>query len=187
MLKEVADSANVSDSGSMLSSSTLANSPPIRDPAESLRRKLFKKRLGIPSPRSAPQLTPSTRGRAIEVLAIGEVRPPPTVSSIAPAQPKTPITVEGGVKARVISKTSTPPVRRRLLSDLAKERPASVYGMPAVPLGEDLKDSLSVDDVRLEKARIVTEYLAGDEGLHLLHENKDMAGSVSKSTSDTRA
>nr|CUU97349.1 hypothetical transcript [Hymenolepis microstoma] len=173
MLKEVAEAyKNSSDSDSMsLSSAPSATSPSIKKPNESLRRKLFKKRLGISSLNSAPQFTPTPPRRSIELVVVGEIRPPPAISSRAK-------TVEGLIIGSMKTKPFTPPVRRRLLSDTSKERPMSVCDMPPLPLA-DMKDSLSVDDVRLEKARKVTEYLAGDEGLHLLHENKEMAGSVS--------
>nr|CUU99637.1 hypothetical transcript [Hymenolepis microstoma] len=175
MLKEVAEAyKNSSDSDSMsLSSAPSATSPSIKKPNESLRRKLFKKRLGISSLNSAPQFTPTPPRRSIELVVVGEIRPPPAISSRAK-------TVEGLIIGSMKTKPFTPPVRRRLLSDTSKERPMSVCDMPPLPLA-DMKDSLSVDDVRLEKARKVTEYLAGDEGLHLLHENKEMAGSVSRS------
>lgn len=177
MLKEVAEAAkNMSDSDSASSSSVSAvNPPPVRKSNESLRRKLLKKRLGISTPNSAPQLTPTPQRRDIEMAAVGEIRPPPAVSSKTRTLEEIVMCGNGKVKP------STPPVRRRVFSDTAKERPVSVCGMPPLPFG-DMRDSLSVDDVRLEKARKVTEYLAGDEGLHLLHENKEMAGSVSKSS-----
>lgn len=175
MLKEVAEAnKNASNSDSVSSSSTpAANSPPTRKSGESLRRKLLKKRLGIPSANSAPQLISTPPRRSIELIAVGEIRPPPAVSSKQK-------TVKGIIGDSTITKPSTPPVRRRVLSDTTKKRPVSVCDISPLPFG-DMTDSLSVDDVRLEKARKVTEYLAGDEGLHLLHENKEMAGSVSKS------
>ncbi|VDO03509.1 unnamed protein product [Rodentolepis nana] len=172
MLKEVAEAyKNSSESDSMsLSSVASATSPPTKKPNESLRRKLFKKRLGISPPNSPPQFTPTPPRRSIELVVVGEIRPPPVLSSRQK-------TVEGLIIGSMQPKPSTPPARRRVLSDTAKERPLSVCDMPPLQL-VDMKDSLSVDDVRLEKARKVTEYLAGDEGLHLLHEHKEMAGSV---------
>ncbi|VDL59147.1 unnamed protein product [Hymenolepis diminuta] len=172
MLKEVAEAnKNVSNSDSVSSSSTpAANSPPTRNSGESLRRKLLRKRLGISSANSAPQLISTPPRRSIELVAVGEIRPPPAVSSKQK-------NIKGTIGDSTINKPSTPPVRRRVLSDTTKKRPVSVCDMSPLPFG-DITDSLSVDDVRLEKARKVTEYLAGDEGLHLLHENKEMAGSV---------
>ncbi len=69
--------------------------------------------------------------------------------------------------------------RRRIFSDSERSRPASTCELtPVTP--SRLRGTISVDDIRIEKARFLTEYLSCDEGKHLLHQNKEMAGSVSK-------
>lgn len=178
MLKEVVSSANPSESGSV--SSGIA--PPVRTPHESLRREVLKKRLGLTSPSSAPQLVPSPQ-RGIEMLAVGEIRPSPTSKTVPPVSVNVDCLINASTLPHRPSASSSSP-RRRLTSDSRSERPSSVYGILNFPLAQDLKDFMSIDDVRLEKARFVTEYLAGDEGRHLLHENKEMAESVSTCVTD---
>ncbi|KAL5969020.1 Serine incorporator 5, partial [Taenia solium] len=171
MLKEVVSSTNPSESGSVSS----ANVPPVKNPHESLRREVLKKRLGLTSPSSAPQLIPSPQ-RGIEVLAVGEIRPSSNSNMVSPVSVNVNCLVDASTLPHRPSASSS--TRRRLISDSGRERPSSVYGIMNFPLMQDLKDFMSIDDVRLEKARFVTEYLAGDEGRHLLHENREMAESV---------
>ncbi|KAL5105807.1 Serine incorporator 3 [Taenia crassiceps] len=172
MLKEVVSSVNASESGSYSS----GTAPPVKSAQEPLLREVLKKRLGLTSPSSAPQLA-SLPQRGIEMLAVGEIRPSPTSKTV----PSVPVNVDCRVDASTLlhrPSASSSSTRRRFISDSGRERPSSVYGILNFPLAQDLKDFMSIDDVRLEKARFVTEYLAGDEGRHLLHENKEMAESV---------
>ncbi|EUB56975.1 Serine incorporator 5 [Echinococcus granulosus] len=170
MLKEIVDSTSPSEHES-ISSETV---PPVKNPNESLRRRLLKKRLGLTSPSSAPQLIPSPPGE-VEMLAMGEISPAPTSKTL----PRVSVNVECLVGVSTLPhRSSASSNGRRVISNLGKERPSSAYGTVNFPLAQDLKDFMSIDDVRLEKARFVTQYLAGDEGRHLLHENKEMAESV---------
>ncbi|CDS36487.1 serine incorporator 5 [Echinococcus multilocularis] len=171
MLKEIVDSTSPSEHES-ISSETV---PPVKNPNESLRRRLLKKRLGLASPSSAPQLIPSPPAE-VEMLAMGEISPAPTSKTL----PRVSVNVEClvGVSTLPHRSSASSSNGRCAISNLGKERPSSTYGTVNFPLAQDLKDFISINDVRLEKARFVTQYLAGDEGRHLLHENKEMAESV---------
>ena len=171
MLNDVIESNNTSDAESV--SSEVPAPPPVKSLEESLRRKLLKKRHYLSKADVEPRcnrILPKN-ARNIEIIALGDFGP----SSREGSSKKT--NVEG-----LISGTFTPqPQRRRLSSVSAKtDRPQSACIMPDSPLSQDLKDSMSVDDIRIEKARIITEYLSGDEGRHLLHENKGMADSIGR-------
>ncbi len=77
------------------------------------------------------------------------------------------------------------PRRERPRSRLISERPRSGIYLPEGGSGsvDQLRPAasvLSLEDDRYAKARLVTSYLAGAEGKHLLHQNKEMAGSVGK-------
>ncbi|VDM17741.1 unnamed protein product [Hydatigera taeniaeformis] len=171
MLKDVVNSPNPSESAS-ISSETV---PPVKNLHESLRRELLKKRLGLTSPSSSPQLIRSPQ-RGMEMVAVGEITPSPTSKMVSPVS----VNVDSLVDASILHRrpSASTATRRRFISDSGNGRPSSVYETVNFPLARDLKDFMSIDDVRLEKARFVTEYLAGDEGRHLLHENKEMAESV---------